>query len=217
MAIGLRFKADMRKARENLGKIQNDMDRAIVLSLIQTMQLIGFVSTSKYMETRSFSFDTGFGPRRNFRKLHINSGRLARSLIDQFAFSQTTNLTAFGTVGAQAGGDLGGTRESIREITRKTSGKWVARYGSEVPYARRHERGGSQRVTKNQRGFFWHKYFDTGGEMWKRMALSNRLNYPPRPYLRPATLDAANSGRASKIFDRNMREVTRLANLRNRK
>jgi len=59
--------------------------------------------------------------------------------------------------------------------------------GEQLPYAAIHQHGGiiHQDVTEKQRKFFWARWYDTGDEMWKRMALSNELNIiiPRRPYM----------------------------------
>jgi len=55
-----------------------------------------------------------------------------------------------------------------------------------VPYAAVHEYGGRQEVTVKQRRFFWAKAIETEKDKWKAMALSDTLEFPERPYLRPA-------------------------------
>lgn len=68
--------------------------------------------------------------------------------------------------------------------------------GSDVIYAAIQELGGETHppLTKKMRAFAWAMFYETGEEMWKRMALSkkNRLTIkiPPRPFIRPAMNDA---------------------------
>ena len=69
--------------------------------------------------------------------------------------------------------------------TRKVNQYRVDLYVNAV-YAAVHEYGGTFTVTPRQRAFFWHKWNETGDEMWKALALSVTYTIPPRPYLRPA-------------------------------
>jgi phage gpG-like protein len=49
-----------------------------------------------------------------------------------------------------------------------------------------HEFGYTGVITDRQRRFFWAKHAETGGEMWRALALSATYTIPARPYLRPA-------------------------------
>lgn len=53
-------------------------------------------------------------------------------------------------------------------------------------YACVHEYGGTFTITEKQRKFFWAKWYESGNEMWKALALSTTYTIPARPYLRPA-------------------------------
>lgn len=160
-----------------------DFEGAARRILQQAAQLIGGRATTKYMRTGGTNVSM-----RNDRagpgSLRRQTGRLARSLI-----------------GARAS-QLGGT-EGVFDLSPTNNGVRLT-YGSKVPYAAIHEYGGQQTVTPRQRRFFWGKYYSTrlasrfeeGGtlstraESWKAMALSETLNFPERPYLRPALEDS---------------------------
>lgn len=64
------------------------------------------------------------------------------------------------------------------------------RYGSRVDWAATHEFGDRRAVTTRQRAFFWARHHETNDDLWKKMALSDELRYPERPYLEPALEDA---------------------------
>ena len=53
-------------------------------------------------------------------------------------------------------------------------------------YGAVHEYGGTFTITERQRRFFWARWYATGEEMWKALALSVTYTIPARPYLRPA-------------------------------
>lgn len=51
-----------------------------------------------------------------------------------------------------------------------------------------HEFGDTRPITPKMRGFFWAKYYETGKDMWRGLALTKRttITYPKRPVLEPA-------------------------------
>jgi phage gpG-like protein len=53
-------------------------------------------------------------------------------------------------------------------------------------YGAVHEYGGTFTITPRQRRFFWAKFYETGDDLWKALALSVQYTIPARPYLRPA-------------------------------
>lgn len=61
--------------------------------------------------------------------------------------------------------------------------------GKDLPYARIMREGGTFTIpiTKNMKSFFWAKWYSTGDDKWKYMALSNRsvfvIHIPPREYM----------------------------------
>lgn len=90
-------------------------------------------------------------------------------------------------------GDL--TRALVKgrkgNIYKQTVGKAVftAVYGIDkeaIPYRDVQEYGGTFTITEKQRGFFWAKFYETGAEMWKGLALAKQYTIPARPYFNPA-------------------------------
>lgn len=79
-----------------------------------------------------------------------------------------------------------------------TSGDFPSRIGTkkinqyrvdifvDAVYGAVHEFGGTFKVTKKQRRFFWAMYMSSDDTMWKALALSVTYTIPSRPYLRPA-------------------------------
>ncbi|KKM75715.1 hypothetical protein LCGC14_1387470 [marine sediment metagenome] len=115
-----------------------------------------------------------------------------------------------------AGSEFKGKKESIRKVT-ATSGKIEGQIGSKVPYAQIQEKGGTThpKVTAKSRGFFWHKFYETGDDKWKGMALTSKtqfdINIPARPYLRPAAKDAMPE--IHRIFDEFIHESWNRTNI----
>lgn len=139
--------------------------------VIETMRLIGISATGDFMTVRNWSSESGFGGRTS-PLLHINTRRLATSLLDGFNLRNQNRLA--------------GVKEGIREL--KVSGdRVVGKFGSEVPYAAIHEYGGTIPKTPRSRRFFWAMWYNTNAPMWKALALgSGPIRMPARPYLRPA-------------------------------
>lgn len=135
-------------------------------------RLIGKEASENYMR------DAGAGAGRRSRvdqgPLRIVSGRLAKSLV------QSAERNA----------------DAIEEIAQVGATRFQLRKGSRVEYAAIHEYGGETRprVTDKMRRFAWAKYYETGIDTFKGIALTkkNRLSVsiPARPYLRPGTRDA---------------------------
>lgn len=57
-----------------------------------------------------------------------------------------------------------------------------------IKYANTHEFGDTRPITLKMRHFFWAKYFETGLEMWKGLALTKKteITYKARPFIGPA-------------------------------
>lgn len=102
--------------------------------------------------------------------LRIQTSRLVRSL-----------------TGAREGSR--GRQEGVSRITTE-GGSIELTYGTSVPYAATHEYGDTRTVTDGMRAYFWARHAETDEDRWKAMALSGELNYPERPFLRPALDDA---------------------------
>ncbi len=102
----------------------------------------------------------------------------------------------------------GRLRSSItNRITQEGDVTTVA-VGTKVKYAAIHELGGHSVVpiTPNSRKAFWAKFFETGDEKFKWMALTKKTRFdiriPARPFLQPAVRDAmpAFESRLKKIL-----------------
>jgi len=144
--------------------------RGILLKAMhRSLDEVGFISTGDYMNLNA----TMTSP--VMKKLSRRSSRLSRSIL-----------------GSEHGSD---GNESIRKV-KINSGNIEGIIGSKVPYAEIHEKGGTShpKITTRSRKFFWAKYFETGDEKWKGMALTNKsffnIKIPARPYLKPAAKDA---------------------------
>lgn len=135
-----------------------------VLRIASTV--IGQKATENYM--RNAGAGAGRRSRVDIGPLRIVSGRLAKSLTQ----SEQRNPDAI---------------EKIRQIS---STKFQLRKGTSVEYAATHEYGDVRNVTQKQKGYFFHRFNETGDSMWRAMALSDQLRYPKRPYLGPAATDA---------------------------
>jgi len=140
-----------------------DMQEAAQRALTKGTRLLAGAATNRFMRRGG----TNVGPNNQAGPgtLRRQTGRLARSLI-----------------GARQDR---GSEEGIFDLSPTNSGVRLT-FGSEVPYAAIHEYGGTQQVTGKQRRFFWAKAAETDADKWRAMALSETLNYPERPYLRPA-------------------------------
>lgn len=145
--------------------------------LREAQQRVAVSATSEYMRDAGKQDAVSDGPSFNDRvgqgTLRIMGGRLMRSL-----------------TGART------DRASPETISRIDVGPGGARltFGSAVPYAGIHERGGQIPVTDAMRRYFWARYMSTEDEGWKALALGAENNatfdIPARPYLEPALSDA---------------------------
>jgi len=171
MPVEYRYTIDDAAAVRLLKGIENQKTTLFRTVVIETMRLIGISATSDFMTVRSWSSESGFGGRTS-PLLHINTRRLATSLLDGFNLRNQNRLA--------------GVKEGIREL--KVSGdRVVGKFGSEVPYAAIHEYGGTIPKTPRSRRFFWAMWYNTNAPMWKALALgSGSIRMPARPYLRPA-------------------------------
>jgi len=92
---------------------------------------------------------------------------------------------------------LGGPGGSIGRSIREASGDSWAEVSSGLPYSAIHQFGGMThpKITKRSRGFFWAKFYETGEEKWKWMALSRKTQFAvgiqARPYLQLTEEDVA--------------------------
>lgn len=103
----------------------------------------------------------------NGKRLRIATSRLYRSLNPKTALN---------------------TDDSVFNVRMSKLGAEVE-YGTNVPYARIHEEGGTiqQNVTAKQRRFFWAMYMQSQNTMYRAMAMSNtlKIKIPKRPYFKP--------------------------------
>lgn len=89
-----------------------------------------------------------------------------------------------------------GAREREESVARVVPTQYGVDFfwGVKLPYGALHEAGGTRVITPRMRKFYWAMYYlNRWGKkaMWKRLAITglgqkNTINYPPRPYLRPA-------------------------------
>jgi len=172
--VPFRYEINTDEAIRNFRKLENNRAEAFRIGVIETMRRVGVIATSQFMTVRSFNAETGKFGGRTSDLLHINTRRLATSLLDGFNLRNQNRLT--------------GVKEGIREI-RTEENRVVGIYGSEVPYAAIHEKTGA-RVPKTERSrrFFWAMFYETNSMMWKAMAISKKTHIiiQPRPYLTPA-------------------------------
>lgn len=78
--------------------------------------------------------------------------------------------------------ETGNLRNSIRIKEIDTTNLSVT-VGSDEPYANIHNEGGTIKVSKKQKDFFWHMYNKTGNVKYKKLALSNKIEIPKRTFL----------------------------------
>lgn len=157
---------DKRDMERQFDEFARQTTKAMTIAMMSAFRIVGLRSTQNYM-TRSHVTDSSSGYNigtAGGSKLNIRSGRLARSLVDAFDFS----------------GGGGGTNESIRKIN--VSGNKVSGiYGSEVPYANIHEKGGT--ISASSSPFLVFKI----GPFWYQ---KKSVNIDARPYLEPALEDS---------------------------
>jgi len=172
---------------------QKDRKKVLRYAFAEAMRYIGLVATGKYMRVARLSgqnYDIGWTVGEHGGKLNIRTQRLARSLIGGFTF--TTRLAGMKGAGMHVPVNLGGAKEGIRRIV-STGNTIEAIYGSKVPYAEIHEKGGEIPITDRMRKFFWAMWYESKGRqlMWKYLALSpGPIRIPQRSYLEPALNDS---------------------------
>ena len=153
---------DSREWKRAKKRLPTEIKTLLRTSMLQAFQIIGLTAVSDYM-VRAHVIDGNSGYNvgtAGSSKLNIRSGRLSRSLIDQFTFT----------------GNGGGTNESIRKVTAGAEGL-EGEYGTKVPYAAIHEFGGT--IQAKGGGFL---HFQIGPFHFMRKS----VKIPARPYLNPA-------------------------------
>jgi phage gpG-like protein len=89
----------------------------------------------------------------------------------------------------------GPLRRETRFVASRDGKKVTVRFGNPLPYARIHEKGGVSQpeVTRKMRAWAWHKWRQTGIDLYKGIALTKKKRFriviPARPYLGPGTRD----------------------------
>lgn len=117
----------------------------------------------------------------NFRRQgFLNGGAVQKWKNRKYGSSSRAILTG------KRGGNL---RRSIGVISANANSITIGTRG--VKYGQIHNEGGTirQTVTAKQRRFFWAKYKATGNEMYKRMAMSSKLEIriPQRQFMGNST------------------------------
>ena len=161
--------------KQYLKKFKVVMPEHVRIGLLDSLDRVGSVATSKYMD-RAEVIDPRAGTvasRKTGSQLNIRSGRLARS-INQLAFGRSA--------------------EGIRKVF--FAGKDImAILGSEVPYARIHEKGGTtsahEILPKKSGGVLVFRGAE-GNLVFAKKVNHPGSNIPARPYLEPALEDSRN-------------------------
>jgi len=89
----------------------------------------------------------------------------------------------------------GTLRSSIRFTHRTGSDDITFKFGTNVPYARVHEKGKTLHptVTPKMRKWAWRQFFKTGDELFKGLALTRKerlsIKIKKRPFLKPGVKD----------------------------
>lgn len=195
-ASDINIKLDARDFYRVLNMVQHSTPEELRFAMIRSMQQIGLIAVSQFMvAARVVNYETGQTVGTTGSKLNIRTERLSRSLVEGFSFAQ----------------GLSGEKESIRDVT------WQGRtllglYGTKVPYAAIHEHGGEIPISKKARGYFWHRFKESGKRdtMWKALALKKGvIKVPPRPYLHPAV--RVGEPAVYSIFNTTLRSIIRRA------
>ncbi len=81
--------------------------------------------------------------------------------------------------------DSGRLRNSFKVKTKRTSSGAESTVGTNLVYARIHEKGGKINVTTKMSNFAWFKFMETQETMWKAIALSKgrQINIPAKHYM----------------------------------
>jgi len=195
----LKVKSNFEVKGKDLQKYAKRLQKSILRDvLFAALEEAGNVAASEYM-TPTASKEAAVGSPTG-KNLMVRSGRLIGSVVGNWRFAEvnlphTVQALAQGKTRSDKSGFESGKKESIRKVSIKGA-KFEGTIGTKVPYAAIHEFGGEThpRVTAKSRKFFWAMYFETGEDMWKGMALTDKdsftVNIPPRPYLQPGAKDA---------------------------
>lgn len=87
------------------------------------------------------------------------------------------------------------------------NGRLNLEYGSSLPYANIHEKGGFIKTKGKMEGYFWYKFASTNNPYWKYLALAVRknggVNIPARPYFEQGLEDffRSNAGIGAVLDD----------------
>ena len=168
-------------------------------ALRAALEMVGQRSAADYFITTG-SAQEGAKAKTDPARLTMRTGRLIASLVGAYRFSSSVlprEVEKFvkTDIKSSTGGFEGGKKESIREVS-VSGGRIQAAIGTTVPYAAAHELGSkhSVQITDKSRRFFWAMWFNTGDEMWMRMALTKKnafnVTIPARPFLGPAARDS---------------------------
>lgn len=180
------------EGKELVEDIAREFPKRVSRSMHKALTLVGQIATSKYMVqtgTGGGSNKAGVGVGVNATRLTLRSGALARALVR----------------GKEAGG--------IREVKREGD-HWTGTTGvrlEQVPYARRHEFGGTFPITKKATGYFFHRFRETAEPIWLALALKGKkggsITTPARPFLRPAAIDPDTQRGMDKIISKEMENL----------
>lgn len=120
-----------------------------------------------------FGDGRGENKRNTTNRLNIQSGRLLKSFLPN-------------------------SPDNVYKVSQSGT-QYSVEIGTNVPYARIHEEGGTitQPRSQKQRRFFWAKFYETKDVRFKYAALSNKpltIRIPARPYFKPATEEFLRDG-----------------------
>ncbi len=192
---------DMSIRSEDAGKfhkavqgIARELPRKIAQAMAKSLDLIGDIATTKYM------IMTGGGQGSTLRSVHPTK------------LTWRTRRLALSLKG-QSRGQAAMTREGVR-IIRQQGKRWVGTIGTTVPYAARHEFGGTFPITKRQIGFFFAKAKSAPfgeGSMWKALAIKGlmggTIRTPRRPFLEPAGRDPQTQRGIVRILNEDIQQM----------
>lgn len=199
------------QVRRQLLEYSNDVEAEMAEMVREMLGIISIISVADFMVTQGTggSGEGRFESQAAPDKLTIRDRLLAASVLG-------TQLPATYTAGSQAMNPAG-SQHHIENVYR--SGDVLSgELGSSLPYAAIHEYGGEfdVPVTQKMRSFFWAKWYNSGGDKWKAMALTQKTSFhirmPKRPYLEPAR-DKAMQSAIPKYLDKRMTQITRTHNL----
>lgn len=168
-------------------------------TLFAALEEVANVSTAKYFRRTSIKGALSYAPIAG--KITNRTLRLIGSISGGFRFSahpipHSVSAKMSRKPSISGGSDLEkGKKESIREV--RVSGSQIQGIiGSRVPYAEIQESGGDikTKITRKMRKFFWARYYETGDDKWKGMALTSNMfirgKISARAYLQPAVKES---------------------------